>query len=56
MTLEDTFQLLPLCALGVKIALGSTQCFVRSNDGPLKPSGDHLSIDTGFSRAVRGSL
>ena len=51
MTLEDAFQLPPLCALGVKIAPGSTQCFHRSTDGPLKPTEDHLSIDTGFSQA-----
>ena len=45
MTLVDAFQLLPLGVLGVKIAPGSTQCFLRSTDGPLKPTKDYLSID-----------
>ena len=43
MTLVDAFQLLPLGVLGVKIAPGSTQSFLRSTDGPLKPKKDHLS-------------
>ena len=53
MTLVDAFQLLPLGILDVKIASGSTQCFLRSIDGPLKPTKDHLSIDTGLFQADR---
>ena len=54
MTLVDAFQLLLLLGvIGVKNAPGSTQCFLRSTDGPLKSSKDHLSIDTGFSQADR---
>ena len=53
MTLVDEFQLLPFGVLGVKIAPGSTQCFLRSTDGPLKPTKDHLSINTGLSQADR---
>ena len=50
MTLVDVFQLLSLGVLGVKIAPGSTQCFLRSTDDPPKPMEDHLSIDEGFSQ------
>ena len=56
MTLVDAFQLLPLGILGVKIAPGSTQCLLRSTDGPLKPTKYHLSIDRGFSQAERGPI
>ena len=56
MTLVDAFQLLPLGVLGVKIAPGLTQCFLSSTDSPLKPTEDHLSIDTGFSQADRVPL
>ena len=53
MTLAAAFQPRPLCALGVKIAPGSTQRYLRSTDGPLRPNEDRLSINTGFSQADR---
>ena len=51
MTLVDAFQLLPVGVLGVQTAPCSTQCFLRSTDGPRKPTEYYLSIDTGFSQA-----
>ena len=55
MTLADTFQVPPLCALVVNSVPGSTQwCFLRSTDGPLKPTEDHFSIDTGFLEPTEG--
>ena len=56
MTPADAFQSPPLCALSVKIAPGSTQCWIRSTDGPLKPKDDNLSINTGFSQVDRAPL
>ena len=56
MTLVDAFQLLSLGVLGVEIARGSTQCFLRSTDGPLKPTKDHLSPTEGLPRPKNGTL